>query len=434
MEDTSVTKGRNGCERGAAHGRGGCGGTGKRPELGRGDDQTGDSGTYPCTGGYNNYSCRNMRCGRRLGAGRTCVGGLLGPFYFIRPVINVGGPLCCHRGIRTTFSYAEHNRVITKTCEGGARSIISVRDYVVRSRRSSRVVESVGSVLHSFEVGACSRSANCKLLERILIEGNCTAKRVVMILILTSPVLPSGGGFMGTLEGGRPGVAAIILGIGSGGADVILKSEGVALCNGNFVRSGLYNYAFHVSPNSFCRIGPMRARLLCRGTVRRTRLANGRHMVSTCYNAKAVNVVTTGGTNRIVKIRLGHSTVHSTIAGTGQGSVEGVHFCGSSTKGFVIRVTRGNRGTSIIVVSPPEANDSRTFLSSIIGLSPREIICISYNPRALTESLGCLAGRKCTIGHTAPCSYFPCARRVRAIILLYEWVIGGDVPVHHRVI
>lgn len=382
-----------------------------------GGDNIGDNG-YPLCGGYNKYRLRGLACRRRLQCGRMGYVELLKGFYHINRVVNVRGPCRCQGGIRTTFTLSERDGVVSKICRSSSRGVIPIAIYVARSRGTSRVVNAVHQLLGGFGLHPCGRSANEKFLHRILMGHNFGDNRVVIILIAKAESFPGGGSFITALLGVRPRVAAMIRGMGGRGADVILNGEDRILFNSKCVARRLNSFSFEVSPGTFCRVGPVRARILCGAALRFTKLANGRAIVSTCYNAKAVNVFTSPGTGGIINIRLGPSTMGSTHMGTGLGSTRGARFCGTSTNRFLTSTTSSGRGCSIIVVSPPHDKDAMGFLGSIMGLTPGAIICISYGPRALTESLVFLIEGNCGIGGVRPISVFPRAGRIRAMYLL----------------
>ncbi len=372
---------------------------------------------YPRCGGYNKYRLRGLPCSQRLDFGRIGTVGLLNHCRRIGRVVNVAGPCRCHGGIRTTFA-AGGNGVLSKICRSSARGVITISDYVVRSRGTSRVVIAVEGLLGDFGLGAFSSGAFGNFLHRILVGQDFALGRIVIILIANAHSFPGREGFMGTLLSHRDRVAAVIRGMGGGHADLILNTRDHILCNSKCVRSRLLGGHFHVSPGTFCRMGPARARILCNGTLRFTSLGNGRAIVSACYNANAVNVLTSSGTGHIVNIRLGTSTMGSTGIGTRLGGTNGVRFCRTSTNGFVDSLSTINRGTRLIVVSPPHTNTDLRFLQSLIALLPRGIICVSYGLRALSHSLSFLAHGNCGIQGVRPISVFPRARRVRYIILL----------------
>ncbi len=375
-------------------------------------------GSYPCFGHYNNYICHRVSCGTRLhlGRGGICravgqvnnISLLPGPVVFSSRVECEGGTRCpLDRGKKINF------------CTFRSRHVVRYSSYLLRPRVFTGVASTIAIFIHRFGVDVCGRTLRGKLLHRLCVHGKCGAGRVVLAFIVGNSDLPGDSvvvGHLGRVYNSKLG--DIRLGVGGGGAGIVLKSRYGALCNDSCVASVLTNMEIQLSTLSFCRIGATVTSVLCGGTTRCTSPGSG-GVVSLCYNTKAVKLSVTHSTGSIAKIRVVPRTMGSTIFGTRGGKVAGTGFVYKST-GTTTRTLGGrNAETSIVVISPPQGNYSDRLVGVVASsFYPRGIICVSYSITALSESVGLFRTLKCGLGRCAPTSLFPQATRIRAITLL----------------
>lgn len=138
-----------------------------------------------------------------------------------------------------------------------------------------------------------------------------------------------------------------------------------------------------------------------------------------------MNLAVTSSYGRLVNTRVIRSTIGSTGRGTGTGNVRGTQFVYKSTSTTTFRLRGRNLGPSYMVLSPPEGNYNRRLMGAVSEVSPDHMICMSYSPTALTESLGFFARGNCAPGRVAPYSVFSKASRMRDITLVREGWRGG---------
>lgn len=135
------------------------------------------------------------------------------------------------------------------------------------------------------------------------------------------------------------------------------------------------------------------------------------------------------------KIRVIPRTVRSTGAGTTLGNVAGTRFFLKGTRRMLPRfcgdssLSTNVHRPSIVIMSPPQGKYSRRYLSAVLTVGPRQVICIDYSSTALTQSLQVLISNKCRLEGIQTFSRFTRAKRIRAIYLVSEgrgWVTGDD--------
>lgn len=189
---------------------------------------------------------------------------------------------------------------------------------------------------------------------------------------------------------GRFTLAAVLIGHGDRQAGIVLNHEAHAILNPNIVRSALTNIPLQVNIRRFCRIGAPTTRILCTGTQRCTKLGPSSFLLSLCYNVNAVKLSVLTSYGHLINIRIIPRTIRNTGRATTQLklSTSETSFHYRSTNTTTTRLTTRNTHPSIVIMSPPHGNYSRTALATVTRVTPHAIIVIDYGTTATTESTG----------------------------------------------
>ncbi len=176
-------------------------------------------------------------------------------------------------------------------------------------------------------------------------------------------------------------------------------------------------------PSKFFRIGPritvtLRRRIL--NCVRRI-INSGNAVLSLCYKIKLFTLTSTGFKfGAVINVRDKQGTVATTHHGTVDLNVG---------TGFRYRATTGTTQdkffkisleSSIVIISPPHRKYRPRIVRTVTSSRTEYLVCISYSPSALAESLRELAGSNFAVGGTHLFSVFPHSCRFRDTLLLMQ--------------
>lgn len=182
---------------------------------------------YRFTHRYNKYRLRTLSCSRRLVFGAGGIGNRLRQVNNfasvpVRPVVNVSRLFRCEGGTRFPMNEGGRKGVIANFCTKEARGVVRGHSYTLNMTRGGRILSHIVTRVRGCKVRPCGRTANGKLIHRILVHCKCFAGRIVIYLVLGKGGVPGRRLLMGSLYR-VPKVADVAVGMGGGHDGIVLN-------------------------------------------------------------------------------------------------------------------------------------------------------------------------------------------------------------------
>ena len=92
-------------------------------------------------------------------------------------------------------------------------------------------------------------------------------------------------------------------------------------------------------------------------------------------------------------------------------------FCGDAGK-FMVEAAECGAEYDVVIMDPPRAGASLEFLRSLVTLSPKKVVYISYNPETQARDFSYLTRKGYKVKRIQPVDMFPHTEHVETVALL----------------
>ena len=99
------------------------------------------------------------------------------------------------------------------------------------------------------------------------------------------------------------------------------------------------------------------------------------------------------GAKKVVGVELNRDAVKDAIENAKLNKLSNAWFCAGDAGEFMLEMSLEKEPADVVFMDPPRAGSDRTFLSSLIALSPQKVVYISCNPETQQRDLRYLTSK-----------------------------------------
>ena len=125
------------------------------------------------------------------------------------------------------------------------------------------------------------------------------------------------------------------------------------------------------------------------------------------------------GAKKVVGVELNRDAVKDAIGNAKLNKLSNAWFCAGDAGEFMLEMSLEKEPADVVFMDPPRAGSDRTFLSSLIALSPQKVVYISCNPETQQRDLRYLTSKgPYRVTRIQPVDMFPHTNHVETVVLL----------------
>ena len=367
-----------------------------------------------CSGGIKPYS-------ETLKEKEALVGRLLRPYVTPEPIIGMEDPLYYRNKVQRACMYkmaGGKGHHISGIYAEGSHKIIPVERCYIENLKAQEIIQDVLSVLSSFKISRYDETAGSGLLRHILVRTARETGDIMLVLVLTSPVLPGKKNIVGHILRKRPEITTIVLNVNScPGPYVLGDKESIAYGKG-YIEDILCGRRFRISAKSFYQVNPVQTERIYQRAVEYAAL-NGRQTVVDAYCGIGTIALTAAGASKeMIGVESNPEAVRDAAANARLNHMEHVRFVREDAGRFLMKMAAEGKKTDVIFMDPPRSGASADFIGAACATSPGRIIYISCNPATLARDLGILKKYGYVAGRASVFDQFPWTQHVECVVLL----------------
>ena len=177
---------------------------------------------------------------------------------------------------------------------------------------------------------------------------------------------------------------------------------------------------FQISAKSFYQINPAQTEALYLKAMEYAGLTGSETIIDAYCGIGTIGLVAAKrGAKKVVGVELNRDAVKDAIENAKLNKLSNAWFCAGDAGEFMLEMSLEKEPADVVFMDPPRAGSDRTFLSSLIALSPQKVVYISCNPETQQRDLRYLTSKgPYRVTRIQPVDMFPHTNHVETVVLL----------------
>ena len=240
----------------------------------------------------------------------------------------------------------------------------------------------------------------------------------MVVLVLSSPILPSKNNFVKALRKEHPEITTVVLNINDKKTSMVLGERDIVLYGKGYIEDTLCGCTFRISPQSFYQVNPMQTERLYQIAMEYAELTGKERVIDAYCGIGTIGMVASKKAREVIGVELNRNAVKDARINAKLNQIKNITFYEGDAGKFMVSMAEEGEKADVVFMDPPRSGSDEAFLSSVIKLAPKRIVYVSCGPDTLARDLKYLTGHGYKVKKMQPVDMFGYTVHVETICKL----------------
>ena len=355
----------------------------------------------------------------------------------IEPIRGMDEPLAYRHKAATPFAPGKGRTVRSGFYASGTHKIIASKECLVEDGRARAILNDVAYLAGQFNIHAYQEDRGKGALRHGVVRCGYATDDVMLVLVVNGQHLPHEQEFISALRKAHSELTSIFLNVNQKRTNAILGRETRLLWGSTSMSDKLLGCTFEIGPTSFYQTNPQQTEVLYQlaidGALAGSELAGSELAVAAkTSNLRVLDAYCGTGT---IGLCLAHAAeaqgINLLLTGVDQvenniqmarrnarnNKLEAEFICDDATR-YMQALAKDGQNFDVIILDPPRAGSTPTFLKATAQLAQKKIVYVSCNVVTQARDLKVLLDSGFAIERVTPVDMFPHTKHVECVVVL----------------
>ena len=355
----------------------------------------------------------------------------------IEPIRGMDEPLAYRHKAATPFAPGKGRTVRSGFYASGTHKIIASKECLVEDGRARAILNDVAYLAGQFNIHAYQEDRGKGALRHGVVRCGYATNDVMLVLVVNGQHLPHEQEFIAALRKVHPELTSIFLNVNQKRTNAILGRETRLLWGSTSMSDKLLGCTFEIGPTSFYQTNPQQTEVLYQlaidGALAGSKLADSEQTGDAqASNLRVLDAYCGTGT---IGLCLAHAAeaqgINLSLTGVDQvenniqmarrnarnNKLEAEFICDDATR-YMQALAKDGQNFDVIILDPPRAGSTPTFLKATAQLAQKKIVYVSCNVVTQARDLKVLLDSGFAIERVTPVDMFPHTKHVESVVVL----------------
>ena len=355
----------------------------------------------------------------------------------IESIRGMDEPLAYRHKAATPFAPGKGRTVRSGFYASGTHKIIASKECLVEDGRARAILNDVAYLAGQFNIHAYQEDRGKGALRHGVVRCGYATDDVMLVLVVNGQHLPHEQEFVAALRKAHPELTSIFLNVNQKRTNAILGRETRLLWGSTSMSDKLLDCTFEIGPTSFYQTNPQQTEVLYQlaidGALAGSKLADSEQTGDAqASNLRVLDAYCGTGT---IGLCLAHAAeaqgINLSLTGVDQvenniqmarrnarnNKLEAEFICDDATC-YMQALAKDGQNFDVIILDPPRAGSTPTFLKATAQLAQKKIVYVSCNVVTQARDLKVLLDSGFAIERVTPVDMFPHTKHVESVVVL----------------
>ena len=355
----------------------------------------------------------------------------------IEPIRGMDEPLAYRHKAATPFAPGKGRTVRSGFYASGTHKIIASKECLVEDGRARAILNDVAYLAGQFNIHAYQEDRGKGALRHGVVRCGYATDDVMLVLVVNGQHLPHEQEFIAALRKAHPELTSIFVNVNQKRTNAILGRETRLLWGSTSMSDKLLDCTFEIGPTSFYQTNPQQTEVLYQlaidGALAGSKLADSEQTGDAqASNLRVLDAYCGTGT---IGLCLAHAAeaqgINLSLTGVDQvenniqmarrnarnNKLEAEFICDDATR-YMQALAKDGQNFDVIILDPPRAGSTPTFLKATAQLAQKKIVYVSCNVVTQARDLKVLLDSGFAIERVTPVDMFPHTKHVESVVVL----------------
>ena len=336
--------------------------------------------------------------------------------------IGMDEPLHYRNKVHAAFGRDRKGNVICGVYESGTHRIVPVDGCMIEDARADAIIATIRGLLKSFRIKTYDEDSGYGLLRHVMVRTAHATGEILVVLVLSSPILPAKNNFVKALRAAHPEITSIVLNVNDRHTSMVLGERNIPLYGKGFIEDELCGNRYRISPNSFYQVNAVQTKVLYEKAMEYADLTGKETVIDAYCGIGTIGMTAAAYAKQVIGVELNPSAVRDAMANARRNDCKNISFYNEDAGVYMRKLAAAPAGervpVDVVFMDPPRSGSSETFLQAVTLLAPKRVVYISCNPHTLGRDLEYMRKHGYRPKECQPVDMFPFTDDIENVVLL----------------
>ena len=356
--------------------------------------------------------------GEQLEIKQTRFRKLMEPYCRPEPIIGMERPEHYRCKVHAVFGEDRKHNIISGIYEEKSHRIVPVDSCLIENEKADEIIVAIRGLLKSFKIRPYNEDTGYGLFRHVLIRTGAATGQIMVVLVLTSPVMPSKNNFVKALLKLYPEITTIVINVNDRDTSMVLGEREQVIYGKGYIEDKLCGKTFRISPKSFYQVNPGQAEKLYGKALEYAGLTGKEVVVDAYCGTGTIGIAAAERAGKVIGVELNADAVRDARNNARGNRVKNIEFYQGDAGRLLAEMAEQGEKVDLVMMDPPRSGSSREFLDAVAGIKADRIVYVSCNPDTLVRDLKYLKGKGYSVKRCVAVDMFPFTEETEACTLL----------------
>ena len=342
---------------------------------------------------------------------------LIGPYCRVFSITGMETPYHYRNKVHAVLDHRK-GKVISGIYEERSHQVVPVDSCQIEDETADAIIVTIRELLQSFKMKVYDEDNGFGLFRHILIRVGKTSGQIMVVLVMASPIFPSKNNFIKALRQKHPEITTIVQNINDQDTSMVLGEREKVLYGKGYITDTLCGKIFRISSRSFYQINPVQTEKLYQKAIHLAGLTGKERIVDAYCGIGTIGLIAADRVKEVIGIELNEDAIRDAIRNAHANKITNAQFYCEDAGKFMEEMADSGETADVVFMDPPRSGSDERFLSSVVKLSPKQIVYISCNPETMARDLAYLTGNGYRAITAWPFDMFPYTSHTEVVACL----------------
>ena len=251
---------------------------------------------------------------------------LLKSFAPVKPIIGMENWLHYRNKVHAVFDRDKKGNIISGVYEKNSHRVVNVDSCMIENEKADAIIVTIRKLLKSFKIKTYDEDSGYGLLRHVLIRTGHKTGQILVVLVLSSPILPSKNNFVKALRKEHPEITSIVINVNDRRTSMVLGEREIVLYGKGFIEDELCGLTYRISPKSFYQVNPVQTEKLYQTAIDYAGLTGKEVVVDAYCGIGTIGMTASAKAKEVIGVELNKDAVKDAIANAKRNNIKNVRF------------------------------------------------------------------------------------------------------------
>lgn len=289
---------------------------------------------------------------------------------------------------KVIVGFAKHKgKIVSGLYAAHSHHVIATRHCLMHPELINRIIQRITELLDSMKIELYNERTGTGLLRHVVIRYAQNTKEVLIVFVTAKSQFPSRRNLVNLLVKEFPEIKTILQSVNARQTSVVMENEAFVLYGDGVITDELCGLKFTMGANSFYQIHHDQCERLYQLAKEKLHLSGKEKVLDTYCGIGTIGLTLADQCRKVTGVEINADSIVLAKENARQNHIRNAEFVAMDSTKFMMEAKRFHHAFDVIVLDPPRAGTTKTFIESACSLHPEKILYISCDPRTLVRDL-----------------------------------------------